>query len=463
MSAVPKTSPTVISNPVVDYFRCPVLPPFTVHGDLSGSKGFFRFGKEAVCFGEVAGQPSPSVNGQMFDASSHVVCDNGTISLLFDVGQTVDNLRYERYVNASTTRRWVEQSWVKDIYYRFRPTFPISFRKHLQKLYLRKWESIPFPSWPVDRSVDILFEKLLVIAMKKMEVERFPFIWFWPDGYKACAIMTHDVESTAGRDFCDRLMDMDDEFGIKASFQIVPEKRYSVTESFLDSIRQRGFEINVQGLDHDGDLFADRQEFLERAKRINQYARQWGAIGFRSPILYRNSDWFADLDFKYDMSVPNTARMEAQRGGCCTAMPYSLPGGMTELPVTMAEDYTLLHILKDHSTTIWKRQMKSILNGHGFMNFIIHPDYVIPDHAQTVYKTLLEEIACLRRNDNVWVVPPKEVDRWWRDRSEMKLVCDGRCWRIDGVGGNRARVAWARLEGDRLFYEIDPVPGDPKT
>src|SRR5580765_7786260 len=124
MSAVvSKSSTTVISNPVFDHFRCPELPPFAVHGNRSGSEGFFRFGEEAVCFGELAGHPSPLVNGQMFDASKHVVCENGTISLVFDVGRIVDNLRYERYVNASATGRWVEQSWVKDIYYRLRPIF----------------------------------------------------------------------------------------------------------------------------------------------------------------------------------------------------------------------------------------------------------------------------------------------------------------------------------------------------
>ncbi len=51
-----------------------------------------------------------------------------------------------------------------------------------------------------------------------------PFIWFWPDGANGCAILTHDVEAEPGRDFCETLMDLDDEYGIKASFQLVPEK-----------------------------------------------------------------------------------------------------------------------------------------------------------------------------------------------------------------------------------------------
>ena len=57
--------------------------------------------------------------------------------------------------------------------------------------------------------------------------------------------MTHDVETTLGRDFC-AMMDIDDSFGINASFQIVPELCYGVSPEFRDSIRQRGFEVVVQ-------------------------------------------------------------------------------------------------------------------------------------------------------------------------------------------------------------------------
>ena len=66
--------------------------------------------------------------------------------------------------------------------------------------------------------------------------------------------MTHDVETTAGRDFCESLMTLNESFGIAASFQIIPEERYEVSQKFLDSIRSRGFEVNVQDLNHDGRL-----------------------------------------------------------------------------------------------------------------------------------------------------------------------------------------------------------------
>src|SRR5207237_7042504 len=124
--------------------------------------------------------------------------------------------------------------------------------------YLQDWQAIQFPNWPVDRNADLILERLLVIGMQFSGVKRLPFIWFWPRGYKACGMVTHDVETRAGRDFCSRMMDIDDRFGIKSSFQIVPEKRYVVPSGYLESIRSRGFEVNIHGLNHDGNLFRDR-------------------------------------------------------------------------------------------------------------------------------------------------------------------------------------------------------------
>jgi hypothetical protein len=95
----------------------------------------------------------------------------------------------------------------------------------------------------------------MTLTLQASNESRIPFIWFWPEGYKACAIVTHDVETKAGRDQLDELMSIDESFGIRASIQIVPEKRYSVSRELLSMIRNRGFEVNVHGLDHDGNLF----------------------------------------------------------------------------------------------------------------------------------------------------------------------------------------------------------------
>ena len=85
------------------------------------------------------------------------------------------------------------------------------------------------------------------------------------------------------------LMDIDDSFGIKASFQIIPEQRYAVSRSFLQMIHSRGFEVAVHDLNHDGHLYKTREQFLERAKKINAYGQEFQAEGFRAAVLYMSS------------------------------------------------------------------------------------------------------------------------------------------------------------------------------
>lgn len=68
------------------------------------------------------------------------------------------------------------------------------------------------------------------------------------------------------------------------------ESRYTIPPRFLKHINQRGFEVNVHDLNHDGHLFREREEFLRRAGKINRYLREFEAQGFRSGIMYPTSN-----------------------------------------------------------------------------------------------------------------------------------------------------------------------------
>jgi hypothetical protein len=215
----------------------------------------------------------------------------------------------------------------------------------------------------------------------------------------------------------------------------------------------RGFEVNVHDLQHDGRLYADRQEFLRRADRINHYVREFEAEGFRSGILYRNADWYDAFAFSYDMSIPNVAHLDPQRGGCCTVMPYFI-GKIVELPLTCSQDYTLFQILDDYSIDLWKKQIALIRENHGIISFIVHPDYVIDERAQETYKALLCHLAALRADGSVWTALPRDVAKWWRERSNLELVQENGEWRVEGPGKERARVGYASLAGDAVTYSL---------
>jgi len=329
---------------------CPFLPK----GPLSGAKGYFRFGEEAICYGQYGGgEPSPLPTGHLHDALGNIAFQDGAICLPFDASQIVENFGREAYVNGSNQAK--PKAALSKLYYLVRPVLSVGVRKHLQRFHLRGWDKIPFPHWPVDRTVDTVLERLLQLSLKAQQRERIPFIWFWPEGAPSCAVMTHDVETTAGRDFCSTLMDIDDRFGIKASFQVVPEERYEVPQEYLDSITKRGFEVAVQDLNHDGHLYSQRQQFLSRGRKINRYGREWGAEGFRAAILYRREEWFDDLDFSYEMSVPNVAHLDPQRGGCChghALLHWKAAGASRHNNTGLSP----LHILRDYSIDLWKRQ-----------------------------------------------------------------------------------------------------------
>jgi hypothetical protein len=429
---------------------------FKLQGDLSSACGFFRFGSHVVCYGKnVRGSLAGEARGASYDAAEDVVAQGSTITLPFEPGEIVENLRCERYVNhrPSAYLAGPARQLVRNSYYFVRPMLPVPVRRHLQKLYLSGREKLPFPQWPVDCTVERCHEKLLEIRLQAGGEDRLPFVWFWPRGASGCLIMTHDIETAAGRDFCGTLMDLNDSFAMKASFQVVPEKRYAVSENYIEGIWKRGFEVGVQDLNHDGHLYSDREEFLRRAAKINAYGKKYRARGFRAAILYRNQEWFSDLDFEFDMSVPNVAHLDPQGGGCCTVMPFFV-GKILELPVTTTQDYSLFHILGDYSLTLWKKQIELILERHGLISFIIHPDYIIGQKERDVYTALLSYLRDLCRERNVWLALPHEVNQWWRQRSQMRVVRgnDGH-WKIEGAGCEHAQIAYAQLAGGRLTYE----------
>lgn len=439
---------------LLEFYRCPeefacVLSPNT----SALHSGFFRFGPEAICYGSVRGNAVHSrVSAELPDVLGDIPAEFSTVRLSFDPSEVIDNLRLERYCGPSAGAA-LQTRCAGKLYYCLRPLLGVPVRRCLQRLRLAGWRSIPFPRWPVDATVEHVHETLLRLCLQSGVAEKIPFIWFWPGRSSGCAILTHDVETARGRDFCSALMQLDAGFGMKTSFQLVPEKRYNLSESFLESIRSQGFEVNVHDLNHDGRLFASERTFRDRVRRINEYGRAFRSEGFRSGALYRNVAWYKALEFSYDMSVPNVAHLDPQRGGCCTVMPYFI-GDILELPVTMTQDYSLFHILGQYSIDLWKTQIEIILKHHGLLSFIVHPDYIIEKRACAAYADLLAHLADLRRLSRLWTALPREVNQWWRARSRMKLVLRAGSWIIQGPEKEKATVAYATLRGDRLVYEF---------
>ena len=440
----------------VEYFKCPEhLTALDTSPDLAPMSGFFTF-EGAHCYGRPWGaDPSPQIADTLPEVRDAVQRTDGAAVLPFDLAEVVTNLREERYCHNGypLLAQLTSGSVAQEVYYKIRPFMPVNVRKHLQQLRLKGWERIPFPKWPVDSTVDDLMRHTARTLLSATGAGRLPFIWFWPDGAPSCTMLTHDVEGKAGLEFCGRLMTLDERFGMKAAFQLIPESPYDAW-AYAEEIRGRGCEANLHDLNHDGRLFRHKAQFLERAQRINEYARRYGCDGFRSGAMYREQRWYDAFEFSYDMSVPNAAHLEPQRGGCCTVMPYFV-GNILELPLTTTQDYSLFFILGNYSAAIWREEIDTIRARNGLISLVTHPDYLNGEAEQAVYTELLRYLAQLRDEGLTWTALPGDINRWWRERQKMTLVPEGASWRIEGAGSERARVAYAHLDGNRVVYTVD--------
>jgi len=195
--------PTVVmeasAQAIIDFYRCPeAFVKLSLQSHLSQTAGFFQFGPRTICYGRsCSGFRTATVEPALYDALNDVSLEDSKLALPFDPTEIINGLRLETYVKRSRRR-----AFAKRLYYFFRPLLSSNARRVIQKAQLRDWRDLEFPRWPVDTTVEDLCERLLVLSMKAMRVSEVPFIWFWPRGAQGAVVITHDVETSVGRDFC---------------------------------------------------------------------------------------------------------------------------------------------------------------------------------------------------------------------------------------------------------------------
>ena len=297
------------------------------------------------------------------------------------------------------------------LYYRLKPLIPRTVQLAVRRSVLLRRRERFRNIWPIDE-----------------EAGRTPDGWpGWPEGKRFALVLTHDVETARGQEKCHELMVLEKRFRFRSSFNFVP-LRYPVSPDLRKSLTRNGFEVGVHGLYHDGKYFHSREIFRQRAVRINQYLRDWGAVGFRSPSMFHNLEWIHDLDIEYDASTFDTDPFEPQPDGVRTIFPFWVKGnsdhrGYTEIPYTMPQDFTLFVLMKEKDIGIWKRKLDWVAEKGGMVVMNTHPDYmnfgversegdVYPAER---YETLLDYLST-RYAGSYWHVLPKEMARFVKSR-----------------------------------------------
>lgn len=339
----------------------------------------------------------------------------------------------------------------KRLYYQLKPILPRSLVRMARRNY-RAHQENNFPlNWPIEprlvkfvrnileknsklstindqlSSVNSDSESQSLIANCQLPIDNFKFPW--PNGQHFAFVLTHDVETEKGLQCVKKLADIDAHHGFRSSFNFVPE-RYSVKPKLRSDLKERGFEIGVHGLKHDGKLFFSKEIFEKRVVRINHYLKDWNAVGFRSPLTHRNPEWMQSLEIEYDSSFFDTDPYETMPGGTMSIWPFFI-GHFVELPYTLPQDSTLFITLGETSIDIWKRKLDWIAENQGMALVNVHPDYIDFEDkggksrsggGKYPLKFYLELLDYVKNKGNYWHALPREVARWWRSLSFLSIT-----------------------------------------
>jgi hypothetical protein len=330
----------------------------------------------------------------------------------------------------------ISESFLRNNYYYIKPFIPRWLQIKLRRRIILRKRLKYSDVWPIDEKAG-----------------KPPEGWSgWPEKKQFALVLTHDVETEKGQKKCYQLIELEENFGFRSSFNFVP-KRYEVSSELRNYLVSNAFEVGMHGLYHDGKLYKSRKIFLQRAKQINYFLNEWQSVGFRSPSMGRNLDWIRDLNIEYDASTFDTDPFEPQPEGVATIFPFLVPGvpnpqpefgysepgtrnpkpetvlrnGYIELPYTLPQDFTLFVLMKEKGIDIWKRKLDWIVKCGGMALLITHPDYMnfdgkvlrIEEYPSRYYEEFLEYIRG-EYKDQCWSVLPKEMARFWANNHVNK-------------------------------------------
>jgi hypothetical protein len=294
------------------------------------------------------------------------------------------------------------------LYYVLKPAIPEGVRFALRRYHAMPLKWAAADTWPINKAA---------VGM--------PSGWpGWPDGKKFAFVLSHDVERRKGMDRCRSLAELELKVGFRSSYNFVPEGEYHTPPELRSYLIDRGFEVGVHDLHHDGSLYQSKVAFNRSALKINNYLKEWNAVGFRSGFMRHDLDWISQLHIRYDASTFDSDPFEPQPDGMQTMFPFWVkrPDGSSylELPYTLAQDSTLFLVLREKNNDVWKRKLDWIAENGGMAFVIVHPDYIALDgkpssseyHAD-LYRDFLE-YARAKYSKSAWFAKPCDVEQYMR-------------------------------------------------
>jgi glycosyltransferase involved in cell wall biosynthesis len=312
---------------------------------------------------------------------------------------------------------------LNEIYYFLKPFLPWSVRLGLRRQRARSRGATYAGTWPIDPKAGA-----------------HPPSWTgWPGDKQFAFVLTHDVEGAKGLSRVPQLAALETRNGFRSSFNFVPEGEYILSADLRESMVRQGFEVGVHGLQHDGKLYASKEEFAGKAAQIRNFLREWKACGFRSPLMQHKLAWLHQLGVEYDASTFDTDPFEPEPDAVGTVFPFWVPGpnnsGFVELPYSLAQDFTLFIVLREPNIEIWKKKLDWVAACGGMALLNTHPDYMCfegqpkKDEFPAAFYEEFLTYAREKYADAYWSTTPCEVARFYcstmplKARNSRKKVC----------------------------------------
>jgi len=334
---------------------------------------------------------------------------------------------------------------IYNFYYYVKPFIPRFLQIIVRRKVARRKRELNQHNWPIDNKAAIS-----------------PEGWAgWPEKKQFALVLHHDVDTAKGHKKCHPLIELEEKMGFRSSYNFVPE-RYNVSSDLRRYLIEKGFEVGVHGLKHDGKLFLSKERFQKQAIRIRQYLKEWQSVGFVSPSMHRNLDWIGELEIEHDCSTFDVDPYEPQPEGVRTIFPFWVPttrnvqletrnstnpsnlsremgnlfhrdpsnpsnpsnsSGFVELPYTLPQDFTLFVLLQEKSIDIWKQKLDWIVEHGGMALLITHPDYMngktakcdLEEYPMAFYEEFLDYVKS-KYEGQYWHALPKDVARFWKEK-----------------------------------------------
>jgi len=326
-------------------------------------------------------------------------------------------------------------------FYFLKPLIPRRLQIYLRSQIVRHRIPVFSDVWPIDKNAG-----------------HPPENWTgWPEGKKFAFVLTHDIETEKGLKKYQSIMEMEENFNLRSSFNFVA-KDYHVTEEIRSNLQDRGFEVGLHGLSHNDNPFISKKVFDKQKAEINRIIKEWNCVGFRCPSMLHNLDYVHELNVEYDASTFDTDPFEPQPDGLGTIFPQWIPHdsrktGYVELPYTLPQDFLLFILMKEKKIDIWKRKVDWIVQQGGMVLVNTHPDYMNFNRSQTCrqeyparyYEELLTYIK-EKYAGQYWHALPREAARFWAEKYNKNKTKE---------------ISVLKHEKKRIWIDLDNSPHVP--